>query len=175
METTKRRTNPVKINYLVDLAIFAVFLAMLDPRSTGMPVHEWLGIAFGAALMTHLLLHWQWIAATTRRFFGKLPRATRLNYALNGLLFATMTVLIFSGLMISEEALPALGIDLAAGFAWRTLHPLAADAVLILVGLHVALHWKWIVNTTKRYALQPLRSRRVITTPAPNLVEEAQS
>lgn len=174
MKTTQvRKTNPVKVNYLVDLSIFIAFLVALDPHSTGMTIHEWLGIAFGAAAVIHLLLHWKWLVATTRRFLGKLPRQSRVNYALNSLLFINMTLLIFSGLMISEIALPAVGLQLSAAFAWRTLHALTADWALLLLGLHVALHWKWILNTTKRYVLSPIlsRLRRGGAVSAPALVE----
>lgn len=157
--TQKHKTSPVKVNYLVDLTIFTAFLVTFNPRSTGMALHEWLGIAFGAAAVVHLLLHWKWLVASTRRFLGKLPRQTRLNYVLNFLLFVAMTLLIFSGLMISEEALPALGLRLPAGVAWRSLHFQSADAALILLGLHVALHWKWIVSTTKRYVIAPIVAR----------------
>ncbi len=169
----RRRTSPVKVNYLVDLAIFIAFLFALDPRSTGMAIHEWLGIAFGAAIVTHLLLHWKWLVASTRRLFGKLPWATRVNYILNTLLFVAMTIIVLSGIMMSEVALPALGIQLQSGGAWHQLHSLASDAALYLLALHVALHWKWIVNTTKRYVISPLvapvakRLRRPAVSPAP--------
>ncbi len=45
---------------------------------------------------------------------------------------------------------------------WRGLHTFASSAALISVGLHVALHWKWIVSTIKRYAWQPLSKAYVI-------------
>ena len=32
-------------------------------------------------------------------------------------------------------------------------------AGLLLTGLHVALHWQWIVNMTKRFILAPLSAR----------------
>lgn len=156
---TSRKTNPVKINYLYDLIILIVFLVLFDPHVTGAAIHEWLGIAFGAALITHLLLHWKWLVASTRRFLGRLPRATRINYVLNSLLFIAMTVLIFSGLMMSESALPALGISLPEGRTWHSLHALSADWALIILGFHVALHWKWILTTTKRYVVSPIVSR----------------
>ncbi|MBP8949314.1 MAG: hypothetical protein KBG73_10765 [Candidatus Promineofilum sp.] len=63
-----------------------------------------------------------------------------------------MTVLIFTGLMISESSLPALGIQLNQGGSFQRLHTLTADWALYLL----ALHWRWIVSTTKRYVVQPL-------------------
>jgi uncharacterized membrane protein YhaH (DUF805 family) len=57
--------------------------------------------------------------------------------------------------MISEVALPFLGIDLSIGFGWRRLHDLSANFALILLGIHTALHWSWIVNTFNKYLIQP--------------------
>ena len=163
--TTKtHKTSPVKTNFLIDIAIFVAFLVALEPHLTGMTIHEWLGIAFGAAIVAHLVLHWKWLVATAKRFFCRLPGATRLNYVLNALFFINMTVLIFTGLMISETALPALGIRLGESGGFQRLHTLTADWALYLLALHVALHWRWSVTTTNRYVVQPLlrpfRNRR---------------
>lgn len=158
---TKKKRSSTKINFVIDLSIFIAFLLAMDPRLTGLAIHEWLSIAFGTAVFVHLLLHWKWIVATTRRAFGKIAAQARINYILNTLLFIAMTILIFTGLMISEVALPGLAIQLQPNAAWRFLHSFSADAVLIIVGLHVALHWKWIVNAFRRYIVRPVLPTRM--------------
>jgi hypothetical protein len=55
-------------NLIVDTAIFAGFLLATDPHATGQTIHEWLGLAFGAGILTHLLLHWKWIVSTIKRY-----------------------------------------------------------------------------------------------------------
>jgi hypothetical protein len=149
-----------KTNMIVDSTIFLAFLVAMAPHFSGMAVHEWLGIAFGAAITTHLLLHWQWIVEVTKRFFSKAQWSARINYILNALLFIDITLIIFSGLMISEVALPFVGIELAQSRSWRGLHGTTADLFMVLVGLHVALHWQWIVNMFKRFVVVPLMPRR---------------
>jgi cytochrome b len=72
-------------NLIVDAAIFAGFLVATDPRATGQAIHEWLGIAFGATIIVHLLLHWKWIVNVVRRFFSRLPGQVRINSVLNSL------------------------------------------------------------------------------------------
>src|SRR5215213_8607455 len=79
--------NRNKLNLFVDIAIFLAFLVAMAPRFSGIAVHEWLGIAFGAAIVTHLLLHWQWLVEVTKRFFSKAQWSARINYILNLLLF----------------------------------------------------------------------------------------
>jgi hypothetical protein len=149
-------------NLLVDGTIFAGFLLATDPHATGQTIHEWLGIAFGAGIVTHLLLHWKWIVNVVRRFFGKLPGQVRINSLLNSLLFIAMTLIIFSGIMISKVVLSTFGLSGSHDAIWRWLHTSATNVALIIVALHVALHWKWIAGTLKRYVWQPLANTSVI-------------
>ncbi len=145
---------------IVDGTIFIGFLLATDPRATGQAIHEWLGIAFGAGVIVHLLLHWKWITNVVRRLFSKLPGQVRINSLLNIFLFINVTLVVFSGLMISKVVLGTLGITASHDAFWRWLHTFSADTVLFIVGLHVALHWKWIVNAVKRYLWQPVRGRQ---------------
>ena len=156
MQQAHTQPNRNKVNLIVDIGIFGAFLVVMAPHFSGIAIHEWLSISFGAAIIAHLLLHWQWLVGVTKQFFRKAQWSSRINYLLNTLLFIDMTIIIFSGLMISQSALPLLGIQLAAGGSWRQLHGLSADLSLLLIGLHIALHWHWIVNAAKRYLIAPL-------------------
>ncbi len=159
MEAQATKTNRNTTNLIVDIAIFIAFLVAMAPHFTGMAVHEWLGLAFGGTIVTHLLLHWQWLVEVTKRFFGKAQWSARINYLLNAALFIDLTAIIFTGVMISESALPALGLELG-GNGWRGLHATSANLFLPLIGLHVALHWQWIANMIKRYVVTPLLPAR---------------
>lgn len=148
---TKKKWSTIKRNFLVDLVIVAGFLFASQPHLTGMAIHEWLSLGVGVGFLTHILLHWRWVFETTRRLFSKLARQSYVNYILNLSLLGAFTLIIFSGLMISEEILPLIGLQGAHGGVWKWLHTTAADLVVWLVGLHIALHWKWIVNAAKKY------------------------
>jgi hypothetical protein len=163
MSTLPLKINRTRTKLLLDIAIFVGFLLAMDPRSTGIAIHEWLSIAFAGAVITHLLLNWKWIVEVTRRFLGKVANRSRINYVLNLLLFMDVTLCTFTGIMISQVALPLLGITLPVNFLWRRLHDLSADGMLFLIGLHVALHWGWIVHTLQRYVVQPIARIRPAT------------
>jgi hypothetical protein len=152
------KTTPIqtRTKLWMDLLIFLAFLVAMDPRSSGVAVHEWLALSMLAALTIHLLLSWDWIINISQRFLGRLGLQNRINYILNWLLFIDGTLLIVSGVMISRVAMPYLGIHLPEGFAWRGLHSLSANFALIILGLHTALHWGWVVNTFSRYLIQPV-------------------
>lgn len=155
-EITKSIPSLTKSKLGLDILIFVIFLVAMDPHSSGISIHEWLTLSVMAALVVHLLLSWDWIAVLTGRFFKKMGSTPRINYILNWLLFIDGTLLMISGMMISEIAIPALGIQLPRNFAWRGLHDFSANIALILLGLHTALHWSWIVNTFSRYVFQPI-------------------
>jgi len=154
-----------KVNFILDATIFSSFLVVANPVLTGMTMHEWLALAFAAAILVHLLFHWKWLVTITKQFFKKLLHQSRLNYVIDALFFVSMTTAMFSGLMISKSIMTTLGIHLDVGRSWKTIHTLASDISLILLGLHFALHFKWVVNSLKRYIVSPViglfqRSRR---------------
>jgi hypothetical protein len=162
---TKKKWNTIKRNFLIDLLIVTGFLFASQPHLTGMAIHEWLSLGLGVGFLTHILLHWRWVYETTQRLFSKLARQSRINYILNLALLGAFALITFSGLMISEEILPLIGLQGVHGGVWKWLHTTAADLVVWLVGLHIALHWKWIVNAANKYLfgwLPKLSRRRVV-------------
>lgn len=153
--TTSNTARPAqksktKINLLLDIGLLLVFLILFEVHATGIALHEWLGVAIGAAVTAHIVLHWDWVVAVTKRFFSTNGTA-RLNYILNVALFIAFTAILFSGLMISESILPMLGIEASHASFWKWLHHTAPNITLLLTALHVALHRNWIVNVFKRY------------------------
>ncbi|MEP7136329.1 MAG: DUF4405 domain-containing protein [Chloroflexota bacterium] len=155
-ETITKTKNQTKTKLVIDVAIFIAFLIAMDPRSSGIAVHEWLATAALGAIVVHLLLSWDWIIQTSRRIIGKMNNQARINYVLNWAMFFDVTILMLSGFVISKAVMPALGIALPQNFAWRPLHDLSANLFLVLLGLHTALHWSWVVDTCKRYIFQPI-------------------
>ncbi len=167
MTRQTKKLNQNKVNLTVDIAILVAFLVAMAPRFSGLAIHEWLSIAFGAVVMVHLLLHWQWIVEITKRFFRSTTWMARMNYMLNSLLFITITVVMLSGILISEIALPSIGVDIVGNFAWRRIHGVSADLSVFLIGVHLAFHWQWIWNALKRYAIAPLLPKRTAPSRSP--------
>lgn len=163
-----------KTNLVLDVTIFTAFLLASNPAITGLPVHEWFSLAFTAALVTHLLFHWKWIVSLSKTFFKKLFHSSRLNYVIDSLLFVAMTAAMLSGLLISKSILATFGIQLEVGRAWRSIHSLSADASLILVALHFALHWNWVITSLQRYLIAPMSSlvQRLVNRPTGQLAAQ---
>ena len=153
-------------NFWLDIALFIAFVIDMNVRFTDIPIHEWLGVAFGIVLIYHLLLHWDWVLGITRRMVSKLPAVERLRYFLDIALFIDMLLLIATGLWISEVVIRQLGWQVSPNFLWRRLHSITADLAILIVALHIGLSWTWISNAFKRYIWQPLRRPKKATTVA---------
>jgi hypothetical protein len=160
--------------FILVLLIFIGFLLALDPRVTGIAIHEWLTIAGAAAIVLHLLLSWNWIADFTRRFFRKFSGRVRLNYILNWLFFIDGVLVMLTGVMISEVVLLTLGIQAARNSLWRQLYTFTAYLSLFLLALHLALNWNWVINFISRNILKPiaiLRPKKAAAVPETNEVQ----
>ena len=158
------------VNLAVDLIILLAFLAVFQPDLTGIPFHEWFSLVLTGIIILHLLLHWRWMVSVSIRFFKKIFHSSRLDYVVDGLLFITFTVAILSGLLISRVVMINLGLPTSPEPVWLELHDLSANLTLILTGLHIALHWKWVASTFARYFIHPVKiiTRRLTTITVPH-------
>jgi hypothetical protein len=153
---TRRRVSVNKINLLLDIGIGVAFVIEEDIHWTGIFNHQMLGLAFGAALIVHLVLHWKWVVTITRKFFKNFYHTSRVRYVLNVAIFVDMLIATISGILISRNLL-SIPMSLQAFLVWGRLHFITSEFALILIGLHVIIHWKWILVTIRRYLFPWLR------------------
>ncbi|MBX3064819.1 MAG: DUF4405 domain-containing protein [Anaerolineae bacterium] len=166
VEQSKPRININRVNLYLDIALVIAFAVEMEEHFTGLHNHELLGLAFGTALLIHIVLHWSWIVSVTKSFFAHLFHESRLNYVLNLALLIDMGVVVITGIIISRT----LGLNLGGSDngVIQPLHLLASHLSLILIGLHVALHWKWIVTHVQKYLLRLPQLLRRGVTPVPS-------
>jgi hypothetical protein len=148
-----------RLDFWLDALLLVGYTLAYSLGFTGLASHEWLGIGLGVVLLVHLTLHWDWVVRTTRKLLRPGGRE-RFIWAVNLLLLLTMTLCVMSGILISEVALPGLGIIPAASSFWRQMHNTTATLTLILVPVHAALRWRWIAGVARRLvSWRPRRSR----------------
>ena len=137
-DSRRRVLARTRLDFWLDALLLAAYTLAYSLGFTGIATHEWLGIGLGAALLVHLTLHWDWVVRTT----GKLLRPggrERFIWLVNLLLLVSMTLCVASGILISEVALPQLGISPPPSSFWRQVHDTTATLTLILVPVHAAL------------------------------------
>jgi cytochrome b561 len=145
-ESAKPAQWRLKITFWLDVTLLVSICALQTVRFTGLVLHEWLGLAMVGMVLAHLLLAWSWIASQSRRLFTLQSIRARINYLLNLSLFAAVTAVIFSGILISQKAIPTLTGSKAApdmDWRWDTLHNQFSAIVVMLVGFHLAINWEW--------------------------------
>ncbi len=171
---TTRKINVNKLNLFLDLALAIVFAIEMEERTTGTRNHELLGLAFALMFLIHILLHWKWIVSIVRHFFKRLFHESRLNFVLNAGLLVAMGTATVTGIIISKTLGLNLGISGQTTQSMHMLHTMSSQFSLIIVGLHVAMHWKWIVDHSLKYLFAfPVRLVRSATTPVIALISPA--
>jgi len=152
-ESAKPATLRLRATFWLDVALLVSMCALETVPFTGLVIHEWLGLAIVGMVFAHLLLSWSWIAAHSRRWFTRQSLRGRVNYLLNLTLFAAITAVILSGIVISQKAIPALtGAKIAPEMDWRwdTIHNRFSDYVFVLSGLHLAINWDWALAAGRK-------------------------
>ncbi|WP_419880443.1 DUF4405 domain-containing protein [Peribacillus sp. B-H-3] len=143
----------MKKNYtkiVLDLLMAITFVLLMNPRVlNGLPFHEIAGLVIGAVILIHIGLNYRWVINTAQKIGdSKLPNKTRLSFLLNLLLLMSMATVIITGILISRVAVPSLAIQGSPSI--RGIHSFSADATLALVGLHIGVHWQWVMSICKR-------------------------
>jgi hypothetical protein len=135
------------------LGLFTIAMAYwwMDNRT-----HEFVGTGMFALLFLHNVFN--------RRWYGGIPRTRRqprplVAVALNLTLLATMVTLLTTSVLISQSLFQFLAVG---GPTAREIHILAAYWALIIVSIHLGLHWSIVMNAARNLlrvgATSPLRT-----------------
>jgi hypothetical protein len=170
----KKKVNLNKINLFLDIAIVLLFVVQMEEPFVGLYNHERLGLMLGAVFAVHITLHWRWVVGVTKQFFQNLfpINKARLKYALNLILLIDMAVCIISGILISRT----LGLNLVSEQQFNLiglLHVLTARLSLLIVGLHIASSWEWVVVNAKKYLPNFAFHKQANTDNHPNTVDKS--
>lgn len=134
----------------LDIALLVGFVAAYRPTWTGITLHQWLSIAIIAPALVHLVVNWEWALRIVRTFIKKLFSASRINFVIDSVLLLSTVAVTVSGFMVSPGLIAPLGIHVAHPLEWHIVHSWTADATILILLLHTALHWRWLLATAKR-------------------------
>lgn len=137
---------PARARLWLDLALFGALFVAYNPAWTGVAVHEWLCVITVVPLLFHVIVNWDQTLAILRRFGQKLRATPKVNLTVDVALFIVAVTVMLSGLLISQSVARALGIAIIPNALWVDTHAWSADATILLLLVHFALHWRWIVN-----------------------------
>ena len=130
----------------LDAGLFIALLVAYYPARTGIAIHEWLSVAIIVPLLVHLVVNWDWTVRVISKFAERLRSTSRINLVVDICLFVSAVALMLSGLMVSQSIASVLGVAPAANAIWYALHSVTADVMVLLLLVHLGLHWRWIAR-----------------------------
>ena len=93
-------------------------------------------------------------------------KKAKINYVVDVILFFCMITLTFTGLVMRfgyPRKVRFVGEGLVLGVDkhfWRDVHDWAAYVMILMVIIHLVLHWKWIVTMTKKIFLKSVKKEK---------------
>tara|TARA_R110001583_G_scaffold145698_1_gene297687 strand:- start:12458 stop:12922 length:465 start_codon:yes stop_codon:yes gene_type:complete len=144
------KENLQKTRYVMDVVLLVSFMIVSAPQATGIMLHEWLSLLFIVPFAIHLMLHWDWIKKSYGQLFLKSPAKERFNIVWDFIIYIMMLVVFVSGFLVSVALLPAFNVNIQIQDFWSKIHHDSATLIMPMIGVHLALHWDWIITFTKK-------------------------
>jgi len=142
---------------------------VLFARQTWSDIHVWGGVLMILAVAVHFTLHWSWVKMMARRLQKAVTcredcfsRGAKINIAVDTAIAVSFVVTAVSGLYFLFA--PSGGYQggrnpgwqsgwLFSRATWDLLHTWGAVLLIIAAMLHFIIHWRWIVNVSRRFFL----------------------
>lgn len=125
---------------ILDIIMFIIMFLLMKLLFTGILLHEILGIVVFILFVIHNLFNLKWIKTMTKNIFtgNKINSKIKLRYFIDILLFIDITIIVFTGIAISQ----ILFVDLFKyNVIFSDIHHLSAAIGFMLIVLHTLLHY----------------------------------
>ncbi len=155
--------NRAKNRWIINVVMYAGFTLMFFLDLTGVIVHQWLGLAVGVIALYHLLDHWDWVGAVSKRFLGKTSWQARLYYLVDAGILLGFLGILFSGLGISTW----FSVLVENQIGWIDFHVVVSAVTLLLIVIKVIAHRRWIVKTASGWLSQAPAAQKPRLAPQP--------
>ena len=140
---------PVKLATRLSLDLVMTLLILLEfaYRLTGSTLHELIGLAMLCLFIVHGAWNWRWFTTLLK---GRYAGLRIVSVTINALLLVAVLLMMASGVLNSDllYSLTQVELDLLP----RELHTAAAYWLLILVGVHLGMHWKMVMAEARKLA-----------------------
>lgn len=134
----------------LDIAMLLLVCVLECLALTGLNVHVWLGFALCPLVLVHVVMQWQWFITQFQRIRTTRAYRVRINTLLNLGLLIMMSAVLLSGILSSGPAASVVGERFGRARIWSEIHGWLNFIVVVLVGLHLALNWDWMLAALRR-------------------------
>lgn len=143
------------LKIIIDVCMTVCLLFLMPYSLLGETLHEWLGIVMFVLFVTHHVLNRKWMAAVTK---GKYTPFRIVQTLIVFVMLVLMLGSMVSGVLLSNHIFRAVriaGISMAA----RQVHMFCAYFGMLVMSVHLGLHWNMVVNMTGKLFLYPSAKR----------------
>ena len=109
-------------------------------------LHEWVGTGLFVLFIAHNILNLRWYRGLFKR---KYTAMGVVHLAVNFLLLIAMLLQMYSGIAMSRHVFDFLPFDSGLALV-RRLHILGAYWGILLMGLHLELHWNMVLGMVRK-------------------------
>jgi hypothetical protein len=142
--------NRVSLLLCLDTAMLLLVCVLECLALTGLDVHVWLGFALCPLVLVHVVMQWQWFITQFQRIRTTRAYRVRVNTLLNLGLLIMMSAVLLSGILSARQTTSVIGESFGRARIWSEIHGWLNFALVVLVGLHLALNWDWMVAALRR-------------------------
>lgn len=152
------------IKPIIDLLMILLMLVCFAYQLTGNAAHEIVGVALFALFAIHHLLNRRWFAVL---FKGGYNARRIISTAVNFLMLGVMVLLAISAVIMSRDV---FDFQIRSGLDTRGFHTMAASWGLILMSVHLGLHWHTVVAAVMERKTPVIKSRRALCAIVPKML-----
>lgn len=138
------------VKIFLDIFMTIVFLLLMKVSITGLLFHEIIGIGISFFIIIHNLLNKNFIINSTKKIFSSEKEVNKkqlIMYILNSALTIGIITISITGILISKYVFTSLRINNTT-FLYM-IHKISAYITLTLIGLHICIHSKYLINALK--------------------------
>lgn len=134
------------IKIVVDILMTAALLFVSGYQFWGETAHEWVGAGLFVLFIAHHILNLNWYK---NLFRGRYTTLRVFQLVVDLLVLAVMLIQMYSGTVLSRYVFDFLSIESGLALA-RRLHILGAYWGVLLMSLHLGLHWNMILGMVRK-------------------------
>lgn len=150
-----------RIKMILDSVMTVLMLLLMKVAFVGLLFHELLGIGVFLLFFLHNILNWTCTKSIIKKLFSPtLQGKVRFGMILNFLLFFSVTMIVGTGVLMSES-LFNFRLSLTQTSIVSAVHHTLSYLTLLLLAVHIGLHWTAIMaGFRKMFHLQTLNRAR---------------
>lgn len=137
------------IKIVLDIVMFISMVLLMKINITGLQLHEILGICLFIIFIIHKIINFKWVKSVGKNILNKnMKSKSKIMFFLDLILFIFVTLNVATGILVSKFILVSITVNNIETVT--ILHKFFAWWSLILISIHIGLHWENVVNCFER-------------------------